>query len=385
MTDPIMTSAPTPAGTDPAPITGVCPERFAAVREAFAANFAEREDIGGSVAVTIDGESVIDLWGGWLDPERSRLWGRDTLVACFSSTKTAMALCALWLADQGELDIDAPVRRYWPEFTAEDVTTRHCLAHTAGLPGFDEPISNDDLYDWEKCVTTLGRQQPWWRPGTFWAYHGLTQGYLVGEVVRRITGRSIGTVLAQELAGPLGVDFHIGTGPQFDERIGPIYPGPPDPPPEPGSLWERIVRYPPFRTGAALEIAFRRAEIPAGNGFGNARALARLMSLLACRGEVGGRRLMSPAGTELALSPSWIGEGSRFADDTRFGVGFALALGPLKFGTGASCFWGGSGGSLVVVDYEARLSFAYVMNKMKGAPFGDPRNMSLIAALYAAL
>ncbi len=374
-----------PDPAPPAPIAGVCPERFAAVREALAANFAERGDIGASVAVTLEGESVIDLWGGWLDAERTTPWGRDTLVNTFSSTKTAMALCALWLADQGDLDIDAPARRYWPGFTAKEATTRHFLAHTAGLPGWDEPLTNDDLYDWDKCVTMLGRQQPWWKPGTFWAYHGITQGYLVGEVVRRIAGRSLGTVLAEELAGPLGADFHIGTGPQCDARIGPIFPGPPDPPPEPGSLWERITRYPPFRPGAALEIAWRRAEIPAGNGYGNARALARLMSVLACRGEVGGRRLMSPAGTERALSESWRGCDPATGAETGFGVGFALNLGGLKFGKAASCFWGGSGGSLVVVDFEARLSFAYVMNKMKGAPFGDPRNMSLIAALYGAL
>lgn len=368
-----------------APIDGICPHRFEEVRRAFVANFAIRDDVGASVAVAVDGELIIDLWGGWTDETRATPWDRDTIAATFSSTKTAMALCALWLADQGELDVDAPLQRYWPEFSAAEVTTRHCLAHTAGLPGWDEPLAVSDLYDWERCTTALARQAPWWKPGSAYGYHALTQGYLVGEVVRRITGRPIGRLLADEFTGPLGIDYHMGLDPIHDSRIAPILPPPPEPEPPVASLAHRITSNPAFTLALALEPPFRRAQIPAGNGFGNARALARLQSVLACQGESGRRRLMSRAGALAAASPSWQGIDQINKIDTGFGLGFALNLGPLKFGAGRSCYWGGAGGSLVVVDYEARMAFAYVMNRLKGAPFGDPRNMTLIDAVYRGL
>ncbi|HEV2364588.1 MAG TPA: serine hydrolase domain-containing protein [Caulobacteraceae bacterium] len=372
--------------TAAAPIEGLLPERFAGVRAAFARNFAERDDIGASFAAFVDGEPLIDIWGGWQDIERTRPWARDTIVTTYSSTKTALALCALWLADGHGLDLDAPVRRYWPEFAAAEVTTRQCLAHTAGLPGWDEPISQWDIFDYDKCVGLLANQQPWWKPGTEWHYHAITEGFLVGEVIRRIDGRTMGQVLDQEFARPLGADYHVGTGPQFDDRVAPIYPSPPTEPPPPGSIEARTVANPVFTLNIGMEIGWRRCEIPAGNGFGNARALAQLMSVLACKGEVGGRRYLSAEGALRAAEESWRGgDPSIGGVESAWGVGFALNLGPLKFGDGLSCFWGGAGGSLVVVDFDRRLAFAYVMNKLKGAPFGDPRNMSLVKALYAAL
>jgi CubicO group peptidase (beta-lactamase class C family) len=370
-----------------APIAGACPDRFASLRAAFADNFARGDDVGASVAVTIDGELVIDLWGGWIDEARSAPWMEDTIVPVFSSTKTATALCALLLADRGELDVDQPVSRYWPEFQAREVTTRHCLAHTAGMPSWDAPLTAHDFYDWEKVTSALARQTPWWPPGTKWAYHAVTQGFLVGEVVRRITGQSVGQFLKGELAGPLGADLHIGLDPSDDDRHAPAFPHPDAEPraTAPGTLeWKVAHHNPAFHIDIALEPAWRRAEIPAGNGIGNARGLARLQSLLACGGEVGGRRLMSPAGARAAASPSWQGMDLFGESDVGFGLGFALNLGALRFGR-ESCFWGGAGGSLVVVDYGRRTSFAYVMNRMVGAPFGDPRNMTLIRALREAL
>jgi CubicO group peptidase (beta-lactamase class C family) len=370
------------------PIVGVCPDEFAAVRAAFEANFARRDEVGASVAVCIDGEMVVDLWGGWIDEARTRPWKRDTLVCVFSSSKTVTALCALLIADRGGLDIDAPIQRYWPQFSASEVTLRHCLAHTAGLPGLDEPMEAEALYDWEKITSALARQAPWWKPGSMWAYHGLTQGYLVGEVVRRVTGRTIGQLLSQELAGPLAADFHIGLGPEHDARVAPIIPGPEDPPIEapPGTLQARLARRNPvFRTDAALETPWRRTEIPAGNGYGTARALAHLQSVLACGGQADGRRFLSAEGARAAAALSWRGLDAWGQVDVGFGLGFALNLGPLKYGTGDSCFWGGAGGSMVVVDFERRMSFAYVMNRMKAAPFGDARNVALTAALYGAL
>ncbi len=203
-------------------VGGSCDERFTAVKDAFTANFDSGLDVGASVAVVVDGEMVVDLWGGFADEAKTTPWTRDTIINVWSTTKTMTFLSALILADRGELDFHAPVAKYWPEFAAngkEGVEVRMLMGHTAGLSGWQEPIAAEDLEDWEKCTSLLAAQAPWWEPGTASGYHALTQGYLVGEVVRRITGASIGTFYAKEIAGPLGADFHIGTGPECDDRV----------------------------------------------------------------------------------------------------------------------------------------------------------------------
>lgn len=372
-----------------APIGGVCDARFAAVREAFVDNFAQG-DIGASVAVTVDGELAVDLWGGHADKARAAPWRSDTIAGVASTSKTVTALCALLLADRGELDLDAPVARYWPSFAQAGkggVLVRHLLGHTSGLPGWTETIGFEDLYDWDKVTDLLARQAPWWTPGEASAYHAVTQGFLVGEVVRRITGCSLGRFLADEIAGPLGADFHIGLGPEHDHRLAQSVPAPPadPPPPQPAdSVFARIAGNPRLPPLDQIDTRWLRAEIPASNGVGNARSVALMLSVLACGGEAGGRRLMSPAGCEAVLRQQSDGADLAFLTPVRWAMGFALQLGGLSFGP-RTCFWGGSGGSLVVVDFERRMSFAYVMNKMVGAPFGDPRNAPLIAATYAVL
>jgi CubicO group peptidase (beta-lactamase class C family) len=371
-------------------VDGVCDERFAAVRRVFADNLASGRDIGASVAVFLDGSPVIDLWGGVADPEVGTPWRADTLVPTASCTKTATALTALLLADRGQLDLDAPVCRYWPEFAAngkEGVLVRHCLGHTAGLPGWDEPLEFADLYDWDKATALLAAQAPWWAPGTASAYHAHTMGFLAGEIVRRVAGRSIGAVFADEIAGPLGADYHIGLDPRHEGRLGRVVQSaaPPAPEPPPGSIAARIIANPPTDFASlAVDPRFVRAELPAANGCGNARSLALILSLLACGGEQAGRRLMSEAGCEAVLREQSDGVDLGFFAPVRWCLGFALQLGEMSLGPRA-CFWGGHGGSLVVVDLERRLSFAYVMNRIVGAPFGDPRNAKLLAATYAAL
>jgi len=373
------------------PIGGSCDPRFAAVRDAFADNFA-KGDIGASVAVTVDGALAVDLWGGHLDEARTEPWRSDTIAGVASTSKTVTALCALLLADRGELDLDAPVARYWPAFAQAGkagVLVRHLLGHTSGLPGWTQTLAFEDLYDWEKATDLLARQAPWWTPGEASAYHAITQGFLVGEVVRRITGCSLGRFLADEIAGPLDADFHIGLGPEHDHRVSPSIAAPPppaDPPPvvDPGSMFMRIAGNPIIPPLDRIDARWLRAEIPASNGVGNARSVALLLSVLACGGEARGRRLMSRAGCEAVLRQQSDGVDLAFLAPVRWAMGFALELGGLSFGP-RTCFWGGSGGSLVVVDFERRMSFAYVMNKMVGAPFGDPRNASLIAPTYAAL
>ena len=370
-------------------IDGVCDTRFACVRDAFVENFANG-DIGASVAVTVDGALAVDLWGGHLDEARTMPWRRDTIAGVASTSKTVTALCALLLADRGELDLDAPVARYWPAFAQSGkagVLVRHLLGHTSGLPGWTATISFEDLYDWEKVTDLLARQAPWWEPGEASAYHAITQGFLVGEVVRRITGRSLGRFLADELAGTLDADFHIGLGPEHDHRVAPSIAAPPpapDPPPVVDGMFMRIAGNPAVPPLDRIDARWLRAEIPASNGVGNARSVALMMSVLACGGEARGRRLMSREGCEAVLRQQSDGVDLAFLTPVRWAMGFALELGGLSFGP-RTCFWGGSGGSLVVVDFQRRMSFAYVMNKMVGAPFGDPRNAALIAATYAGL
>jgi len=372
------------------PIQGRCDERFAGVRAAFEANFASGADVGASVVITLDGEAVVDLWGGAADAAGTRPWTCDTIASVASTTKTATALSALLLADRGELDVDAPVARYWPEFAAggkADVLVRHCLGHTAGLPGWDAPMTMDDLYDWEKSTSLLAAQAPWWEPGTASGYHAITQGYLVGEVVRRITGQSLGTFFAREIAGPLDADFHIGVQPKDDHRIAASIPPatPETPAGDADSIGMRMYDNPPIPRERWGEEAWLRAEIPAGNGFANARGVARINTLLSCGGEAGGKRLMSRQGAERVFHQQSNGPDKVFLAPVRWGLGFALDLMGMSFGGHKVCFWGGSGGSLIVNDVTARMTLAYVMNKLEGSPFGDPRNAAILKAAYAAL
>ena len=208
-------------------VHGECDPRFERVRDAFAANFDQGLDAGASVAVTVRGEPVVDLWGGVANDDGTRAWEKDTVVNVYSTTKTMTALCALILADRGEIDFYAPVARYWPEFAAagkENVEVRHLMSHTAGLPGWDTEITTEDLYDWDRVTGLLAAQAPWWEPGTASGYHAITQGNLVGEVVRRVSGKSLGQFFASEVAQPLDADFHIGLSPEHDHRVADLIP-----------------------------------------------------------------------------------------------------------------------------------------------------------------
>jgi CubicO group peptidase (beta-lactamase class C family) len=369
------------------PVQGRCDPRFEAVREAFEANFRSGADVGASVALTLDGELAVDLWGGAKDAARTAPWEQDTIAWVASTTKTALALSALLLADRGELDPDAPVARYWPTFQSKDVLVRHCLGHTAGMPGWDGRVRFDDLGDWDKLTGMLAAQTPWWEPGTASGYHGLTQGYLVGEIIRRITGQTVGTFFAGEIAGPLGADFHIGLKQADDHRVAESIPPavPEAPVGGPDGFGMRLFNNPPLPRDRMAETWFRRVEIPAGNGIGAARAVARFNALLACGGEVGGKRLMSPEGARRVLRQQSDGPDLVFLAPVEFGLGFALALAGMSFDGHEVCFWGGSGGSLIVVDFTARMTLAYVMSKLEGSPFGDPRNSAILRAAYRGL
>jgi CubicO group peptidase (beta-lactamase class C family) len=373
-------------------IHGVCDERFAPVRDAFRANFDAGRDVGASFAVTLDGKTVVDIWGGHADAARTRPWERDTIINVYSTTKTMTALCALILADRGELDFDAPVAKYWPEFAQNGkvgIEVRHLMSHSSGLAGWDQKLKVEDLYDWEKVTSLLAAQAPWWEPGTASGYHSLTQGYLVGEVVRRITGKTLGTFFREEVATPLDADFHIGIDREHFDRVADLIP------PEAAAtvittlgntIPGRTFRNPPMSALDSRTEAWRRAEIPAANGHGNARSVAQIHAVLACGGAVGETRLLSPAGCEVIFDEQIRGTDLALGTPLRFGMGFALNAPETPLGPNPrTCFWGGWGGSVVVIDMDARLTYSFVMNKMNSTTMGDIRTVSLGRAVYASL
>lgn len=374
-----------------AEVHGSFDEAFRGVRDAIDNTLEQGLDVGASAAVVVDGEFVADVWGGFADEARTVPWERDTITNVWSTTKTMAALCALILADRGELDLHAPVATYWPEFKAggkEGVEVRHLLSHNAGLSGWQEPMAPADLYDWEKATSRLAAQEPWWEPGTASGYHAITQGYLVGEVVRRVTGQTIGRFFADEVAGPLGADFHIGLAPEHDGRVARVIP----PPPldvlgaDPASIPVRTLSNPPLSAEQSWEEGWRRAEIPAAGGHGNARSVAAVQSVLACGGEARGVRLLSEEGCRAVLREQSYGTDLVLGMPIRFGIGYGLTSPEMPLGPNeATCFWGGWGGSLVVVDLDARMVVSYVMNKMGEGTVGDLRGASVVAAAYAGL
>ncbi|MFI7543443.1 serine hydrolase domain-containing protein [Actinoplanes sp. NPDC049599] len=363
-------------------------DRFLEVRRMFGDNLAGGADVGASFCATVRGETVVDLWGGFADEARTRPWREDTIVGVYSTTKTMTALTALLVADRGELTFEAPVARYWPEFAAggkEDVTVAQLMSHSAGLCGWREPITRDDLYDWEKVTALLAAQQPYWKPGTASGYHAMTQGYLVGEVVRRITGRTLGTVFREEIAAPLGADFHIGLTASDDARVADLIPPPGPPPmgaPDDSELRVNVARNPELEVPITRTRAWRGAEIPAVGGIGNARAMAEIHAILANGGIAKGRRFMSEAGCRRALQPQVDGVDLILGVPMRFGLGFALDTGLMPHPD--TLYWGGYGGSLAIIDMDARTTIAYAMNKMSGTTTGDFRALGLAMAFWAA-
>ena len=369
---------------------------FEPVRDAFAANFEKGLECGASVAVTRDGEFVVDLWAGDADPT-GRPWEEDTIVNVYSTTKTMAAISVLVLADRGQVDLKAPVATYWPEFAQagkESVTVSHVMSHSAGLSGFDPPLESIELlYDWDGICERLAAQAPWWEPGTASGYHAVTQGYLQGEIVRRVTGKSIGTFFRQEIAGPLGADFHIGLDPEHDARVGELVP-PERGLGESGGSGEQAPGSVAARTfaGAALTgkeprgREWRAAEIPAAGGIGNARSVSRVHSALACGGTVDGVKLLSEAGVERAREEQIRGTDLVLGVPLVFGNGFGLndASFPISPNPRAF-FWGGWGGSLAIIDLDARATVSYVMNRMEADLLGDLRGGAIAAAAFGAL
>lgn len=383
-------------------IGGFADDGFGKVADAFTQNFGLHGEVGGAFALYVSGQPVVDLWGGLADATSGRPWAQDTLQLVFSTTKGATAVCANRLVQEGRLDLDAPVAQYWPEFAAagkQDVPVRYLLTHQVGLPFCEDTLTVDDVLAQRPVLQALENQAPLWEPGSVHGYHALTYGWLVGELVRRIDGRPLGQYFAEEVAGPLALDFWIGLPPEEEPRVSTLIPSTPPTDPAllelmltvmgPGTMGYRALTvnnavpwmsadYMPWNTPE-----FHAAEIPAANGITDARSLARMYA--ACVAPVEGVRLLTDSQIAAAATLQTQGIDQCLQAETRFGLGFMVdgpfvgMLTPRSFGHP------GAGGSLGFADPDAGVGFGYVMNQMQSNLAGDPRVLNLIEAVKNSL
>jgi CubicO group peptidase (beta-lactamase class C family) len=387
-------------GTQSVSVSGFVAPGFSVVADEFERNFSERGELGAAFAVVIDGEPVVDLWGGLADDASPTPWERDTLQLVFSGTKGFVAVCLLWLIERGFLDLDEPVCRYWPEFAAhgkDRVRVRELVSHTARLPAVETPLAESDLTDPQRLASLLaGQEQARDRRADF-VYHALTYGWLCGELIRRIDGRSVGELFADEVAAPLDLELWIGLPAEFEERVSTLQYGP---------EWHRhsaaaaaghakddlvrpIAENPPFLPAGHIPWntrAFHAAEIAGAGAIGTARSIARLYGCLARGGEIDGVRILRSTTIDLGRAQISRGLDPYSTELMAFGVGFALQTERRPFGPPADAYGhGGAGGSAHCAWPSHRVGISYAMNQMRNDPAGDPRSEALLRALFGVL
>ena len=386
-------------------VHGRCEPAFEPLRRALAEVIETGAEVGAALAVHVGTQPVVDLWAGHTDSARTRPWDEHTIVNLYSVGKAVTAVCALRLVERGALDLDAPVSRYWPEFAQagkKDLPVRYLLTHQAALPAVFRPLPPGAELEWAVMTEALAAQEPWWEPGVGHGYHVNTYGFLIGEVVRRITGRSLGTYLRDEIATPAGIDFFIGFGPELDARCADVVPPRPGPDGEqknvlldvdletltgPARMRLGAYRNPPNLSGLGVinSRAWRAAEVPSTNGHGNARAVGRLYAALAGDGELEGVHILSRATIEMAIAEQVYGEDLVLQRPTRFGLGFQLTMPERRLGPGPRSFGHfGAGGSLGFADPDAHVAFAYAMNQGR-AGWQHKHVRHLIDLVYEAL
>jgi CubicO group peptidase (beta-lactamase class C family) len=371
-------------------VQGTTTTRFDGLRDLLETSLARGDDVGASIAVIHHGEVVCDLWGGYCDEAMSAPWERDTLVNVWSTTKTMTFLVALMLYDRGELDVGDKVSKYWPEFASNgkgEIEVRHLMNHCAGLSGFTDQIQAEDLADWDRCVQDLAAQAPWWDDRSRTGYHALTQGYLIGEVVRRVTGTTIGQFFKSEVADVLGADFFIGLPESEEARVSFVIP-PPTAEPLPSdhsSIGYRTLTSPRIDAGVPRHRWWRAAEIPAANGHGNARSVATIQQIIANNGHADGHRFFSEKTGDKVFQVQTSSMDQVLDFNVNFGLGYGLASSDVPLGPRA-CYWGGYGGSIIIMDQDIALTVAYMMNKMQFGLVGDTRGPAIaFAAAIAAV
>jgi CubicO group peptidase (beta-lactamase class C family) len=390
---------------EPSSVSGHCDLAFQPVRNALAESLAGGFEVGAALAVYVDGRAVVDLWGGHADAERTRPWRRDTIVNLYSVGKAIGAVCLLRLVEAGRLDLDAPVARYWPEFAQAnkgEIPVRYLLTHQSGLPAIARPLPAGAWSRWEEITAALAAQAPWWTPGAGHGYHVNTQGFLIGELVRRLTGDTFGRYLRESLTGPAGIDFFVGFGPELDARCADVLAAKAsaeadelrrrlavDPGQLSGLAAMRVSAYrnPPDFSGMGVinTRSWRAAEVPSTNGHGTARGVARLYSALAGHGAIDGIPVLSAETIARASAQQVYGDDLMLERPTRFGLGFQLTMAERRLGPNPRAFGHfGAGGSLGFADPDARVAFGYAMNQSRGG-WQHPHVRHFVDLVYAAL
>lgn len=374
-------------------VQGYCDAAFTRVRDIIQQNITTGEELGLSLCVNISGKNVLDLWAGHADLARSKPWTENTIACPWSITKCVTNLAALILIDRGLLDASAPVCQYWPEFAAngkENVKVWHVLTHSAALPAWEKPVTMEDVYDNEAATERLAGQALWWEPGTASGYHPVTQGHLVSELIRRVTGMRAREFIQKEISGPLGADFQLGVPESEWYRVADLI-SPPPFVPRPGfdttAIPARVLDSPTLKAEFAATAEFRNTELPAINGFGNARSYARILSAISLGGTVDGRKLLRPETARLATKELISGKDLVLKKRLRFALGFGLPAGPVKgWIREGSCYWGGWGGAMAIMDVSRRVTICYVQNRLATpGTTGDARVEAYVNTIYDAL
>lgn len=369
-------------------VQGYTTDNFESLRDVLERQLTSGDDVGASIAVMLRGELVADIWGGYTDESMINPWQRDTILNVWSVTKTMTFLVALMLSDRGELDFDAPVAKYWPEFAQRDkgsIEVRHVMGHTSGLSGFDAKLNPVDLADWDLCVDAIAQQAPWWESRTASGYHLVTQGYLIGELVRRITGTSLAQFFKTEITDVLDADFHIGLPESEEPRVSVVIPGEGSVVEglDPTSIAYRSWMSPPVDFTWPRHRWWREAEIPSSNGHGNARSVALIQSIVANNGEINGKRFFSEKTGARIFETQAHDVDLVLGIEMNFGMGYGLASSLTPLGP-RGCYWAGLG-SLVLMDQDLGITIAYTPNKMQLVP-GSTRGANITrAAVEAAL
>ena len=367
-------------------------EKFKSIVDCYENQFELGLDIGSSLAITYEGEMVVDIWAGNRDRAKSLPWEENTIVNVFSSTKNATSLAAYVLADRGQLDFFAPVAEYWPEFAQkgkENILVSHIMSHSSGLPGWDVPVAGEDLYDPDKVAALFETQEPWWEPGTALGYHAISVGNLMGEIIKRISGKTVGNFFRDEIAKPLDIDFHIGLEDKHHSRVAEIHQAVEANPEdlfelEEGSVMQKVMTNGIITAPDANTTEWRRAEIPAAGGHGNGRSIAESMALIANKGTYKEKRIFSEDLIRYALEEQIRGNDLVLVEPLRWGIGFGLPIdnvswmGYLEEG---ACFWAGWGGSMSIADTNKRVSFGYAPCLMEEGAIGAERSQNLVREL----
>jgi CubicO group peptidase (beta-lactamase class C family) len=360
---------------------GSCTPDYAQLRAEFDQRLASDAELGASIAVIERGELVVDLWGGYAAAAKTKPWLENTLVNTWSITKTMTALAVLVLIDRNEIDPEAPVAKYWPEFAAAGkggVLIKHLLSHSSGLAGWEQPIDVVDICDVQTSTARLAEQAPWWTPGSASGYHVLSYGHLLGEVIRRVTGQGLPQFFRTEIAEPLAADFHIALPITEHHRVSNIVPAALPPLPPPDTIGFKAFTGPLPVAEFVNSTTWRSAGIGAAGGHGNARAMAQIQSVIAHGGVANNRQILSADTVALATEAVVSGTDVVMNVPIEFGLGYGLAKnGAVPFAAARNiALWAGAGGSLVINDLERETTFAYVMNKMGEGMLGNDNSLA---------